>query len=448
MICQPGGELLLRQGAEVLQCGAPEHFVEAGRVGCDLLRVELRRKAPEQRLKGRLGGRAEDGRGVVMLDELGDGTDAGGKVVAREGLRLVEDDDAVGDVVELAAAAAAVGVERLEELHRRRHHNGGVPVFAGQHLAVLGGGQVVLLNSLVLGVGEVGQNIFCAQQAREDGGGLIDDGHIRNDVDDPLHLLGGGVLQRKGEGGKGLAAAGGYGEGVEPLWAVRAFLEAGAEDGVALDADGRGRFSTEIALRLCRDDVPQRGDVRAAAPGCGLAVHEGLGVDEVGVHEAGVEHPGKEREAQRVGAGPRGRRRGGERYFLPAVVGGYWLLAPAKQGGVARVIGGAPAVGQAAVVSGHGKGSVEMLANPGLLRPGGGVVHLGTAFEPQLEGVAVFADIVEPRGKFGLALRPEGGCEGTGQSGSAGEMVVDGLGASAVLADVGKTCGVLHKMTS
>ena len=62
--------------------------------------------------------------------------------------------------------------------------------------------------------------------------------------------------------------------------------------------------------------------------------HEGLGVDEVGVHEAGVEHPGKEREAQRVGAGPRGRRRGGERYFLPAVVGGYRLLAPAKQGGV------------------------------------------------------------------------------------------------------------------
>ena len=160
MICQPGGELLLRQGAEVLQCGAPEHFVEAGRVGRDLLRVELRRKAPEQRLKGRLGGRAEDSRGVVMLDELGNGADAGGKVVAREGLRLVEDDDAVGDVVELAAAAAAVGVERLEELHRRRHHDGGVPVFTGQHLAVLGGGQVVLLNSLVLGVGEVGQNIF------------------------------------------------------------------------------------------------------------------------------------------------------------------------------------------------------------------------------------------------------------------------------------------------
>ena len=84
MICQPGGELLLRQGAEVLQCGAPEHFVEAGRVGRDLLRVELRRKAPEQRLKGRLGGRAEDDCGVIMLDELGDGTDAGGKVVARE----------------------------------------------------------------------------------------------------------------------------------------------------------------------------------------------------------------------------------------------------------------------------------------------------------------------------------------------------------------------------
>ena len=68
--------------------------------------------------------------------------------------------------------------------------------------------------------------------------------------------------------------------------------------------------------------------------------------------------------------------------------------------------------------------------------------------EIQLEGVAVLPDVVEPRGKFGLALRPEGGCEGTGQSGSAGEMVVDGLGAGAILADVGKTCGVLHKMTS
>ena len=89
-----------------------------------------------------------------------------------------------------------------------------------------------------------------------------------------------------------------------------------------------------------------------------------------------------------------------------------------------------------------------MLANQGLLRPGGGVVRLWPALKPPLEGVAVFADVVEPRGKFGLTLRPEGGCEGTGQPGSAGEMVVDGLGAGAVLADVGKTCGVLHKMTS
>ena len=137
------------------------------------------------------------------------------------------------------------------------------------------------------------------------------------------------MLQRKGEGGEGLAAAGGYGEGVEPLWAVSAFLEAGAQHGIALDADGRGRLGPEIALRLCGNDVPQRGDICTAAPGRGLAVHEGLGVDEVGVHKAGIEHPGKEREAQRVGAGPRGRRRGGERYLLPAVVGGYRLPAPA-----------------------------------------------------------------------------------------------------------------------
>ena len=76
------------------------------------------------------------------------------------------------------------------------------------------------------------------------------------------------------------------------------------------------------------------------------------------------------------------------------------------------------------------------------------VVFENRSPKPQLEGDAVFADVVEPRGKFGLALRPEGGCEGTGQPGSAGEMVIDGLGAGAVLADVGKTCGALHQMTS
>ena len=101
------------------------------------------------------------------------------------------------------------------------------------------------------------------------------------------------------------------------------------------------------------------------------------------------------------------------------------------------------------MVSGHGKGGVEMLANPGLLRSGGGVVHLGPVFQDTaLKGLRVLADVVEPRGKFGLTLRLEGDCERTGQPGSAGEMVVDGLGTGAVLADVGKTCRVLHKMTS
>ena len=171
-----------------------------------------------------------------MSYQLRNGADAGQQIAGGQGLRFVKDDHAVCDVVQLAAAAAAVGVQRFKKLHRRGHHNGRVPVFAGQQLAVLRRGQFFLFQTLKICTGVIRQNVFCTQKVCKNSGSLVDDGHIRNHVDHPLHALRCGLFQRKGKGGKGLAAAGGYGEGIESRCAVGTFFHAGPQHSIALAA--------------------------------------------------------------------------------------------------------------------------------------------------------------------------------------------------------------------
>ena len=169
-----------------------------------------------------------------MPYQLRNGADAGQQITDGQGLRFVKDDHAVCNVVQLAAAAAAVGVQRFKKLHRSGHHNGRVPVFAGQQLAVLRWGQLLLFKAFVVRAGVIGQYIFCTQKVCKNSGSLVDDGHIRNNVDHPFHALRGGLFQRKGKGGKGLAAAGGHGKGIESRRAVGAFFHAGPQHGIAL----------------------------------------------------------------------------------------------------------------------------------------------------------------------------------------------------------------------
>ena len=169
-----------------------------------------------------------------MPHQLRNGADAGQQITDGQGLHLVKDDHAVRNVVQLAAAAAAVSVQRFKKLHRCGHHNGRVPVFAGQQLAVLRWGQLLLFKAFVVRAGVIGQYIFCTQKVCKNSGSLVDDGHIRNHVDHPFHVLRCGLFQRKGKGGKGLAAAGGHGKGIESRRAVGAFFHAGPQHGIAL----------------------------------------------------------------------------------------------------------------------------------------------------------------------------------------------------------------------
>ena len=82
---------------------------------------------------------------MIVQRELCDCRKTRHEVILRQGLRLVEDYHAVGDVVQLPAAAAAVGVQRFKKLHGSRHDDRRVPVLAGEKLAVLLRGEIVRL---------------------------------------------------------------------------------------------------------------------------------------------------------------------------------------------------------------------------------------------------------------------------------------------------------------
>ena len=83
---------------------------------------------------------------MEVADELGDGGDAGAQVRDGQHLRFIEDDDALGQVVELPAFGGTVAVDGLEELHRCGHHHRHIPILRSP------GHPLGLRSGLVLGV--------------------------------------------------------------------------------------------------------------------------------------------------------------------------------------------------------------------------------------------------------------------------------------------------------
>ena len=76
------------------------------------------------------------------------------------------------------------------------------------------------------------------------------------------------------------------------------------------------------------------------------------------------------------------------------------------------------------------------------LRPGSGVVYRRTAMQPALKIGRVFSDIMRSCGVFCFVLCPEDSGKRAGQLCRAGKMLLNGLCAGAVLADV---CKRFHK---
>ena len=119
---------------------AEDRFI-AGTLGAQLGGGVAGQKRRKQRVQRWLGGGAEDCGGVEVADELGDGGDAGAQVRDGQHLRFIEDDDALGQVVELPAFGGTVAVDGLEELHRCGHHHRHIPILRspGHPLGLRGG---------------------------------------------------------------------------------------------------------------------------------------------------------------------------------------------------------------------------------------------------------------------------------------------------------------------
>ena len=127
-------------------------------------------------------------------------------------LRLVEDHDAVRQIVQLPALRGSVGVHGFKQLHRRCHHNGHVPIFGGQRFADFFG--LCAVRKLYVHAGMMLQHVSIAQYGAENRRILIDDGRIGNDVDDSLHAVMHRMPQRKAQRRNRLSAAGRHSKGV------------------------------------------------------------------------------------------------------------------------------------------------------------------------------------------------------------------------------------------
>ena len=105
MTAQTGAQHLGRELAQIVQGSPAQGGIKRGCIGADLLqRRAAGQEFLEKRIQRGLGGSAENGSGPVMVHQLCNGSYAGAQIGKGQGLRLVENNDAVGDVVQLAAA--------------------------------------------------------------------------------------------------------------------------------------------------------------------------------------------------------------------------------------------------------------------------------------------------------------------------------------------------------
>ena len=260
----------------------------------------VRQKFPEYPVQRGLGSGTEHGGDTIALHQLGNGKHTGTKTGDRQHLRLVKNNDALGQIVQLTALGRTVGKERLKELYRRGHHHRHIPVFSrsGQS-AVLRPGFIL---NVVQDTGMMLQYILLPKNIPKDLGVLLDNGGIRDHIDDPAQAVGPGVAQGKGQRSHRLAASSGDGKGEqsrgEGLPLFHAVLQHCAPFPVQF------RFGREPARDIRLEFALQHLHRVPAAPVLFFSRHKGLCVQKIRINQTGIKHPGKKHFLR-----PAGKRR-------------------------------------------------------------------------------------------------------------------------------------------
>ena len=224
---QLGGQGLILQLSRLTEGHPAETVIQLRRLGTKLRHRAAGGVGVQQIVQGGLGGGTQHHGRPELLCQRRHGRHAGPQVRQGQHLRLVKDHHAVGQIVELAALGGAVGVHRFEQLHRRGDHHRHVPVLRRQRPAHLLRRRTVLQVKLHPGV--MLQHVLLPQNIPKNGGVLVDDGGVRNDIDHTLHPVFLCVAQGKGQRGHRFPAAGGHGQGVYPP-GLTALLHAGVQN--------------------------------------------------------------------------------------------------------------------------------------------------------------------------------------------------------------------------
>nr|WP_284540040.1 hypothetical protein [Pleomorphomonas sp. T1.2MG-36] len=284
---QPGAAQLLAQHRRVRRQLAPFE-TEA---------VRLERLIAERRLRRR----AEHHGCAVVVGQFLDGPHDRDQERSRQRLRLVEHDHRTGDVVQFATARRSVREQALEQLHVGGDDDRRVPVLARKlQLVSVGAAFLPFLVERRM----VFENSVVAEHLAEDVGRLVDHRREGDGVDDSVEPVGTGMLQREGERGQRLAAAGRHRQGEQALRVTGAGTDMGENVGpqpIDRVVGRRGYLLRHIGVEAGNEAGQQIGQTRPRAvdgPPFDTSV-ELLGVLEIGVGEAGKQHAAEhgEREA-------------------------------------------------------------------------------------------------------------------------------------------------------
>jgi hypothetical protein len=150
------------------------------------------------------------------------------------------------------------------------------------------------------------ENVVLTKDVAEDVRGLVDDGGEGNRIDDPAEAVASRMIQRKGERGQSLPAAGRYGEGKQSRHGLCRTRSDGTENFSAQAVDlgvGLLRQRRHVAVESgneIRQNLRQGQPDTVNRPALD-AIVERLGVLVVGIDEAGKNHPAE--KSHRKGGG-------------------------------------------------------------------------------------------------------------------------------------------------
>ena len=364
----------------------------------------------EIRFERGLGRGAEHGGRVIVDGQFSDGLHAGLEIGQGKHLRFVKNDDALCQIVQLAAFGRAVGEQGFKKLHVCGHDDRRVPVFRRQpHPFGKGcplGVRAAVHTRVVL------EHVLRAQNLAEFVRRLFDDAGVRNDINDPLLSVATRMLQRERQRRKGLAAAGRDGQ-CEQAGCLSGGCAALGQNFMPPAADfACGRI--EICQRPLEPRLQRIQIVELSAHGR-VGRHERFGIQKIRVDQTGIEHPDEERLLEAgLAEGLHDRSRRLRRVDLlrkRAVISGLPLDA-AKEGGFAVRIGAAALIGQTGVMSGDAEGGLRTAQTDTFLAACCRMIDPSSVSgQVSLKFTGVFPDIMQQSGLIGQRV----GCKRCGE---------------------------------